>query len=56
MQNTYLSPEALEQTGLFNADTVREIMAKDAVSTRKSAGKQTWGLLMLQAWHEQYIS
>ena len=55
LRDTYLSAEAVEQTGLFNIDTVKEIMANDAVSKRKSAGKQTWGLLMLQAWHKQYI-
>ncbi|MEM7112920.1 MAG: asparagine synthase-related protein [Chloroflexota bacterium] len=55
MQDRYLSPASLAKTGLFNEAMVKQIMANDAVSQRKSAGKQTWGLFMIQAWHEQYI-
>lgn len=56
MQERLLSDAALEEVGLFKAEAVREFMADDAVSKRKSAGKKTWGLMMLQAWYQEYLA
>lgn len=51
-----LSPAALKRSGLLRPDTVQKIIEEDKTSTRKSAGKRTWGLLVLQAWYELYIN
>jgi len=51
-----LSPEGLERTGLLRPNAVETILAADRVSTKKSRGKPTWGLLVLQAWYELHIN
>jgi hypothetical protein len=51
-----LSPAALRRTGLLREEGVRRLVEEDCSSKRKSAGKRTWGLLALQAWHELYIA
>ena len=56
LKQRLLSPEGLERVGLFRPDTVGQILEDDAVSTKKSAGKRTWGLLMLQAWFELHVN
>jgi asparagine synthase (glutamine-hydrolysing) len=56
LKRRLLSPAALERTGLFRPDAVKRILEADATSTRKSAGKPTWGLLILQAWFELYVN
>lgn len=55
LKRRLLSTAALERTGLFREDAVRRILAADASSSAKSAGKPTWGLLMTQAWHRLHI-
>ncbi len=56
LKQRLLSPEAIERVGLFRPEAVRTILDKDAVSTKKSAGKRTWGLLMLHAWFELHVN
>jgi asparagine synthase (glutamine-hydrolysing) len=51
-----LSTAAIERIGIFKPEAVQRIMAEDEVSTAKSRGKQTWGLLMMQAWYESYVN
>lgn len=51
-----LSPSGLKRTGLFRPNTVQKILEADKTSTKKSAGKRIWGLLMLQAWYELYVN
>jgi asparagine synthase (glutamine-hydrolysing) len=51
-----LSPEGVERVGLFRPDAVRTILEEDAMSTKKSAGKKTWGLLVIHAWFELHIN
>ena len=46
----------LAQTGFLSPEYVERILEKDRNSTsKKSAGKKTWGLLMLLAWHRTYM-
>ena len=56
LKEILLSPAGLERTGLFRHDVVQQALEQDRLSDKKSAGKQTWGLLMLQAWYELYIN
>ena len=56
LKNTLLSDAALERTGLFHIPVVREIMEQETMSTRKSAGKKVWGLIVAQLWFEKYIN
>ncbi|RPI57012.1 MAG: hypothetical protein EHM55_03345 [Acidobacteria bacterium] len=56
LKHELLSPAALERVGLFRPDTVQKILDSDKVSTKKSAGQRTWGLLVMQAWFERYIN
>ena len=56
LKRKLLSPEGLERTGLLRPDAVETILAADRVSTKKSRGKPTWGLLVLQAWYELHIN
>lgn len=51
-----LSPGGLKRTGLLRPDTVQQILEADKASKKKSAGKRTWGLLVLQAWYELYVN
>lgn len=51
-----LSPQAVERTGLFRSDMVQRILAADKISSKKSAGQRTWGLLAIQAWYELYLN
>jgi asparagine synthase (glutamine-hydrolysing) len=56
LKQRLLSPAGLERTGLFRPDAVQRILEADRTSAKKSAGKRTWGLLMVQAWYELYIN
>lgn len=56
LKKRLLSPEGLERTGLLDATAVSNIVQRDVQSHKKSAGKSTWGLLMLQAWYEIHIN
>jgi len=49
-----LGPAGLRRTGLLREAGVRRLLAGERPD-KKSAGKSTWGLLMLQAWHELHI-
>jgi asparagine synthetase B (glutamine-hydrolysing) len=51
-----LSAEGVERVGLFRPEAVRQILEDDRVSTKKSAGKKTWGLLVIHAWFELHIN
>jgi len=50
-----LGPAGLRRTGLLRETGVRRLLDGERAHTWKSAGKRTWGLLVLQAWHELYI-
>jgi asparagine synthase (glutamine-hydrolysing) len=55
LAETLLSPRAVERAGLFRPDRVQQILDEDRASGKKSAGKRTWALLTMQAWHAFYI-
>jgi len=56
LKQQLLSPAALERVGLFRPEAVQAILDADKVSTKKSAGQRTWGVLVMQAWFERYIN
>jgi asparagine synthase (glutamine-hydrolysing) len=56
LKNRLLSPAALERTGLFRPQVVQSILETDKTSAHKSAGRRTWGLLIMQAWFELYMN
>lgn len=56
LKQCLLSPRGLKRTGLLRPDTVQQILDVDKASKKKSAGKRTWGLLVLQAWYELYVN
>jgi asparagine synthase (glutamine-hydrolysing) len=55
LERALLSPAAVERAGLFRPAAVERIVDEDRSSGRKSAGKRTWALLSLQAWHAFYV-
>ncbi|MDZ7291733.1 MAG: asparagine synthase-related protein [candidate division KSB1 bacterium] len=56
LKQSLLSPAGLARTGLFQPRAVQKIIEADEKSNKKSAGKRTWGLLVLQAWFELYLN
>lgn len=50
-----LTREAFERTEFLDPDAAVRVIEEDRSSTRKSAGKRTWGLLVLQAWLDTWI-
>ena len=56
LKERLLSPVGLQRTGLLRPAAVRHILAADKVSRKRSAGKRTWALLVLQAWYELYLN
>ncbi|HLG22709.1 MAG TPA: asparagine synthase-related protein, partial [Candidatus Manganitrophaceae bacterium] len=44
----------LEKHGLFNANTVREILAEHD-GGQEDHGALIWSLLIFQTWHEYYM-
>jgi asparagine synthase (glutamine-hydrolysing) len=50
-----LAPAALRRSGLLREDAVARILDEEKDSDRKSAGKRTWGLVALQAWHALHV-
>ncbi len=55
LEERLLSRASLERTGLLRPDAVARILEDDARSVRKSTGKRTWGLLVLQAWYTLHV-
>lgn len=56
LKQRLLSAEGLSRTALFRPEAVQQVLAEDAADTGKSAGKLTWGLLVLQAWYELHVN
>jgi asparagine synthase (glutamine-hydrolysing) len=56
LRERLLSPAGLARSGLLRPEAVRQIVMADRVSTKRSAGKRTWGLVVLQAWHELHVN
>jgi asparagine synthase (glutamine-hydrolysing) len=50
-----LSREAVERAGMFRPDRVQQILDEDRGGPKKSAGKRTWALLNMQAWHTLHV-
>jgi asparagine synthase (glutamine-hydrolysing) len=50
-----LSPAAVRRAGLLREDAVARLLEEELTSDRKSAGKHTWGLLALHAWHALHV-
>jgi asparagine synthase (glutamine-hydrolysing) len=48
-----LSPQALQRSGVLNADSVTRVW-QDHCSGRENAGTKLWTVLMLQAWLETH--
>jgi asparagine synthase (glutamine-hydrolysing) len=56
LRERLLSPAGLARSGLLRPEAVQQIVEADRASTKRSAGKRTWGLVVLQAWHELYVN
>jgi asparagine synthase (glutamine-hydrolysing) len=55
MVRDILSPQALQQQGLFDATAVASIVDAHVNGTR-DMGRQLWCLLMFSLWHERYAT
>ena len=54
-KTSLLSHAALHGAGMFNEAAAQRLIDGDAASTRKTAGRQTWAVLALQAWHAFHV-
>jgi asparagine synthetase B (glutamine-hydrolysing) len=55
LKRRHLSSEAIARLGLMKPEAVQPVVEAEKSAAGKSAGKRTWGLLMLHAWAECYL-
>ena len=51
-----LSQAAIRRAGMFNEKVVQRVIKSNAASTRKTARRQAWAVLTLQAWYAFHVS
>jgi asparagine synthase (glutamine-hydrolysing) len=55
MMLSYLSPDALNATGLFESSYVQQLV-NEHLAGRENHSHRLWALMMVQMWHEKYMS
>jgi len=52
--SSFLSPEQISKTGLFNSDAVQQLLAAH-LAGQSDYSMQLWSLLTVEAWHRMFI-
>lgn len=55
MMMSYLSPAALQATGLFETNYVQQLV-NEHLAGQENHSHRLWALMMVQMWHEKYMS
>ena len=55
LEATLLSPEFIEQQGIFNSNTIDQLKKQSTSSTPNDAPAQIWALLVFQSWWKRYF-
>ena len=55
LEATLLSPEFIEQQGIFNSIAIEQLKKQSTSSTPNDAPAQIWALLVFQSWWKRYF-
>lgn len=55
LQESLLSPQFIEQQGIFNNETVEQLQKQATSSTPGDAPAQIWALIVFQSWWKRYF-
>jgi asparagine synthase (glutamine-hydrolysing) len=55
LNNDLLKEDFIEQQGIFNIDTIRELKEKLLSNNPEDVHARVWGLLVFQYWWKKYM-